>query len=110
MLEPTPAHQALRHTPQRHAARRMISSNAQGEPRCAALEIPKIHRGSTSMHGELNLASRNGLWRRRSLLRRVGTTVVGAGGLAALAAACGPAGSPSSATQAPAGNPPTSAA
>jgi peptide/nickel transport system substrate-binding protein len=61
------------------------------------------------MDGELDFASRNSLWRRRSLLRRVGTTVIGAGGLAALAAACGPAGTPAASTQAPASNPPTAA-
>ncbi len=61
------------------------------------------------MDGELSLASRNLRWRRRSLLRRVGTTVIGAAGLAALAAACGPAGTPSGNTQAPATNPPTPA-
>jgi peptide/nickel transport system substrate-binding protein len=61
------------------------------------------------MYGDFDLASRNLLFRRRSLLRRVGTTVIGAAGLAALAAACGPAGTPASSTPAPASNPPTAA-
>jgi peptide/nickel transport system substrate-binding protein len=61
------------------------------------------------MNGEPNSVSQTLLWRRRSVLRRVGATVLGAAGLSALAAACGPAATPASNTPAAASNPPTAA-
>ena len=65
------------------------------------------------MNEELSLANRDLLWRRRSLLRRVGGTVIGAAGLSALVAACGPAAAPTSSgapTTAPAAAPTTAPA
>jgi peptide/nickel transport system substrate-binding protein len=60
------------------------------------------------MNGAPNYASQTQLWSRRTLLRRAGTTALGAASLSAILAACGPSAVPASST--PAASVPTSPA